>query len=274
MNRNRLLLTRLHACLLAVAVATAALAQNEPTPAGTWEGFLELPGAMLGVSVTLTQDAAGWSGSIDIPAQGFYGLPLEGVAVWGADVTFGITGVAGEPTFTGTLTGDTIRGAFSQFGQQYPFSLARSDGTNLATQTLFEDSTGRYTVRIPAGWTAFEQDGVATVMSPEGGVLVHFMVGPVADWLDGAVADAWDLVDGGPGLDPIQVLEPPSSPGVDHTLLYNYGSASSAFLYQALVQVVGDELYLMLVEGSMDEAQRVGAQLQIVVTSFTIAAVD
>lgn len=264
---------RLQTCLLAVAVASAALAQTEQTPAGTWEGFIELPGTMLGVSVTLTLDTTGWSGAIDIPAQGAYGLPLEGVAVWGADVTFAITGVAGEPTFTGTLTGETIQGAFSQSGQQLPFSLARSDGTSLAAQTLFEDSMGRYSVRIPADWTVFEQDGVATVMSPEGGVLVHFMVGPVADPAV-AVADAWDLVDGGPGLDPIQVLEPPSSPGVDHTLLYNYGSASSAFLYQALVQVVGDKLYLMLVEGNMNEAQRVGAQLQIVVTSFTITAVE
>lgn len=266
-------LARLPLHLLTALALGAALAQTDPTPAGTWEGFVELPGTMLGVSVTLNLDASGWNGIIDIPAQGSYGLPLEDVSVWGADVTFAIADVAGEPTFTGTLTGDTLQGTLSQFGQQFRFSLHRSDGTSLTAPALFEDSTGRYSVRIPAEWSVFEQDGVATVMSPEGGVLVHLMVGPAADPAV-AVADAWDLVDGGPALDPVQVLEPPSSPGVDSTLLYNYGSATSAFLYQALVQVVGDKLYLMLIEGNMNEAQRFGAQLQIVISSFTITPTD
>lgn len=252
---------------------SAAFAQDEPSAAGTWEGFVELPGNMLGVSVTLNLDAAGWSGVIDIPAQGSYGLPLTDVSVSGTDVSFAIADTAGEPTFTGTLDADTIQGTLSQFGQQFRFLLHRSDGTSLTAPTLFEDSTGRYSVRVPAEWAVYEQDGVATVMSPEGGVLVHLMVGPAADPAV-AVSEAWFLVDGGPVEEPVQVLEPPSAPGVDRTLLYNYGSPTSAFLYQALVQAVGDKLYLMLIEGNMNEAQRFGAQLQIVITSFTITGRD
>ncbi len=278
MNRARRLLTRLHLCLLAVAALGAAQAQNDPTPAGTWEGFIELPGTMLGVSVTLGLETSGWHGTIDIPAQGAYGLPLEAVAVSGQDVTFAIAGVGGAPTFTGVLSGDTIQGAFTQSGQEFPFSLERAGAgsagsTSPSAQSLFEDSAGRYTVQVPGGWTVVDEGGVVTVTSPEGGMHVHLLVAPAADPAP-AVAEMWDLVEGGPGSEPTQVLEPPSSPGIDHTVLLNYDSGDPSLLHQALAQTVGDDLYVMLIEAELSEAQRRGAQLQVVVSSFTITAVE
>ncbi|MBX3142667.1 MAG: beta-lactamase family protein [Trueperaceae bacterium] len=275
MNRTRPLLARMLLCMLAAVTVSTALAQNDTTPAGTWEGFIELPGTMLGVSVTLSLDTTGWSGSIDIPAQGAYGMPLEGVSVWGADVTFAIAGVPGAPKFTGTLSEDTIQGAFSQSGQQFPFSLERStaEGTSPAAQTLFTDAAGRYTVQIPGGWAVADEGGVVTVTSPEGGMQVHFVVVPAGD-PSPAVSEAWSLVEGAPDNDPIQALEPPSAAGIDHTVLYNYDTGTPTVLHQALAQTVGENLYLMLITADMLEAQRRGAQLQVVASSFTITAVE
>ena len=92
---------------------------------GHWEGSIELPGQALEISVDLAPAADGWEGSIDIPAQGTKDLPLEGFAVDGSEVTFAISGVPGEPTFSGTLSddGSTLAGELTQGGQSFPFTL-------------------------------------------------------------------------------------------------------------------------------------------------------
>ena len=58
------------AAFLFLAIPEFALAQA-PSPAGRWEGAIELPGEKLGVLVTLAAgDGGAWSGAIDISAQG------------------------------------------------------------------------------------------------------------------------------------------------------------------------------------------------------------
>lgn len=97
--------------------------------AGYWDGAIEIPGVTLGVRVTLSNDgdAGVWSGTADIPQQGATGLPLAAIVVEGTKVRFQLGGVAGEPTFAGTLAGDTLAGTFSQSGQAFPFELTRTD---------------------------------------------------------------------------------------------------------------------------------------------------
>ena len=108
--------------------------------AGHWEGPIQTPGMELKVLVDLKVAAgAGLEGTIDIPAQGAKGLPLEAVEVRDRAVSFAIRGIPGQPTFKGTLSaeGATIEGSFSQGGQTFPFRLSRgAEPAKAAAQAL------------------------------------------------------------------------------------------------------------------------------------------
>lgn len=92
--------------------------------AGTWQGAIELPQGPLEVTIDLTQNNGAWTGVIDIPAQQAQDLLLEPVAVDGQTVKATIKGVPGNPTFTGTLAGNELKGDFTQ-GAPTPFRLSR-----------------------------------------------------------------------------------------------------------------------------------------------------
>lgn len=108
-------------------VAAAAAAAGVDSPAGHWNGAIEIPGSPLAVTVDLAPDGEGWQGNISIPAQGARDLPLAEITVDGSLVVFSISGVPGEPTFSGTLEGADLAGEFSQGGQRFGFKLTRSD---------------------------------------------------------------------------------------------------------------------------------------------------
>ena len=102
--------------LAAAALLLAAAVSADDRVAGHWEGKIQVPGQPLVVKVDLESSGGLWSGSIDIPAQGAAGLPLEGIEVSedASEVSFSIRGVPGHPTFRGTLDGDVISGRFTQ----------------------------------------------------------------------------------------------------------------------------------------------------------------
>ena len=97
--------------------------------AGHWEGQIEIPGQPIAVKIDLTINDSGWSGTIDIPAQGAKGLPLSDILVVEEDgsmrVKFSIRDVPGNPTFDGKLQDGAISGPFSQSGATFDFRLSR-----------------------------------------------------------------------------------------------------------------------------------------------------
>lgn len=98
------------------------------TPAGHWEGSIQLPTVPLQVRVDLDATASGgWSGTIDIPVQGLRGFKLGAVEVKERAVSFKMPGIPGEPTFAGELQSGNqkITGNFTQAGQTFPFTLER-----------------------------------------------------------------------------------------------------------------------------------------------------
>lgn len=262
--------------LLLLGGVAAAQGANQPA-AGTWEGAIEIPGSPLAVVVTLSADD-GWSGTIDIPAQGAIGVPLEAIAADGAEVSFRISGVPGEPTFTGAVDGDAMAGTFAQAGQEFPFTLARSDqaagsADAAAAAGQYQDPAGRFDFPVPAGWVVSEHDGFVRVAGPEGDIHLDVVVAPNSDG-ESAIADAWALTAPDLELEIIQTIEPPSEPGVDSTVVVNYQTEDRDRILQALGQVVGDETYVMLIDGQLAAVQRRTAQLQIVATGLNISGVE
>ena len=122
MTRRTLLLT----WTLMLALHGLAAAQSPPSPAGHWEGSIEVPGQALAVQVDLASKDGAWVGTIAIPAQSLKGFPLSDITVAGAAVGFAMKGVPGNPRFAGTLAADgkALSGEFSQGGGTIPFSLA------------------------------------------------------------------------------------------------------------------------------------------------------
>ena len=122
-RRPPLALLAVLACVLAGAAAPAA------ELAGHWAGAIELPGQKLEIDVDLAARAGVWTGDITIPAQGAKDLPLAGIVVDGAAVTFAIANIPGDPVFRGELAEDgaTLAGMFTQGGQSFPFSLTSGE---------------------------------------------------------------------------------------------------------------------------------------------------
>jgi hypothetical protein len=112
----------------AVSVLGLAAAEQKNSPAGHWEGAINLPATSLNVRVDLEQ--AGnqtWQGTIDIPVQGLRGFKLDPIKVEGAEVRFTMPGIPGDPQFAGQLSADgkILSGDFTQAGGKFPFKLER-----------------------------------------------------------------------------------------------------------------------------------------------------
>lgn len=121
--------TRLVHRIVAAAVLLLGGTTLAQSPAlGYWTGSIA-PGVLdLGVNVLLEGSEEAPTGLLDIPAQGLFSFVLTDVAIDGAEVTFSMGGVPGNPVFAGTVKGDAITGTFSQAGQEFEFVLTREEG--------------------------------------------------------------------------------------------------------------------------------------------------
>jgi hypothetical protein len=128
--KNRLRVTSILFAITAILVFGRGSAAAPQDLAGRWEGTLDLLGTKLAVDLDIAKKADGaWTGDISIPAQGAKDLPLEGIKIEGADVTFAIAGVPGNPTFRGQISADgaTITGKMTQGAGAFPFELKRGE---------------------------------------------------------------------------------------------------------------------------------------------------
>jgi uncharacterized protein len=137
MNRFFLFLITLTLCLSWSSSMTRA--QNQPGPAGRWEGSVDLQFMKLGIIVGLSQKADGsWAGTISIPSQGLNDSALGNVSVNGSAVSFAMPGVQGEPIYKAKLSDNRhmISGELTQSGRTFSFKLERrTEAESAALQT-------------------------------------------------------------------------------------------------------------------------------------------
>ena len=91
---------------------------------GIWEGIIQTPQGKLEIIVHFDL-VEPWQGTIDIPQQNSYDLPLENIVFQANEVSFSIRDVFGQPTFKGKLENETLQGEFIQSGQAMAFVLNR-----------------------------------------------------------------------------------------------------------------------------------------------------
>lgn len=117
---------------LALACAWPAVlsaADAAKTAAGYWAGSITTPRGELPLSVELIAGGAdGWQGTVDCPRQGVRGFKADAIKVTDSAVEFALTGLPGDPSFTGKLATDgaSITGDLSQGGNAIPFRLERA----------------------------------------------------------------------------------------------------------------------------------------------------
>ena len=101
---------------------------------GHWTGNLEAPGRPIAVEIDLDKTAAGWVGSMAIPALKATEIRLEAITLTLATCTFRIKGDPERPTFTGTLSADgaSLSGELTQGGTSIPFKFHRAGTAKVA----------------------------------------------------------------------------------------------------------------------------------------------
>ncbi len=92
---------------------------------GTWEGSISIPGQELEIIVDFIIHEKTLEGTIDIPLQQAFDLPLNIVSIEDKLIRFDIVDVPGDPQFDGTLSEgmNTIEGDFTQNNATFPFIL-------------------------------------------------------------------------------------------------------------------------------------------------------
>lgn len=115
-------------CLLLFLPLSLSAQQTSPID-GVWKGNILIQNQPLGIQITFTTSEGEMDGSIDIPAQGAFNLPID-VNHYGPDsLNFEFQTGTGTALFTSNLNSlpsDSIKGTFNQQNMAFPFELWRA----------------------------------------------------------------------------------------------------------------------------------------------------
>ena len=173
----------------ALIVATICAAPRAANLDGSWEGYIDIPGMKLEFSVLFeTDDSGEYVGSVDIPAQNAFDLPVAQIRVNEDSVLFALAVIPGNPEFYGVQSedGKSIAGNFIQGGQTFPFTMTRLDAATEAArdEALISklDSICAFVDSMRAAW---EVPGAAVAIIKDGEVILSegFGLRNVADSL-------------------------------------------------------------------------------------------
>ncbi|MDN3595823.1 S9 family peptidase [Zunongwangia endophytica] len=123
---------------------------------GSYSGELAVQGMQLELIFNIFPSEDGYTGTLDVPAQGASGIELDSVIL--QDDTLTIKSAKMKMTYTGKLTGESIEGTYEQMGQEYPLKLKKTlktkpGNTSLASseealKKLAAKETGNYNYSV------------------------------------------------------------------------------------------------------------------------------
>lgn len=115
--------------VLLFAFSPVLHAQQTADIAGSWSGSITVTGQELGIDFVFNYNQGEFDGTIDIPQQAAYNLPVEFTYVEADSMVFQFQTGTGPAVFMGSLneSRDEISGLFEQLGTQFPFSIMRQN---------------------------------------------------------------------------------------------------------------------------------------------------
>ena len=134
------------ALLGVVLVSGSAVNAQERSLVGAWDGSIQLPGSALAIHIEFTRGSGGsrgsggYSGDIDIPAQGAVDMRLTSIELEGDVAVWTFPDVPGGATFEGEFSddGNRIEGLYTQ-GAPFPFQIVRAEAAVHDAQSAFDD---------------------------------------------------------------------------------------------------------------------------------------
>jgi CubicO group peptidase (beta-lactamase class C family) len=246
---------------------------------GRWDGAITIMGMQLGIVVNFSRDGEQLTGTIDIPQQGASGIALHSITFDAPEVRFEMLEGPQLATFEGALEAGVISGIFTQSGIEGAFELVAVDAELAeaappASEEIYEDPSGLFTVSVPTNWTVEEGEGYGLLLSPGEGIRVYVLTVPAESALEGIDA-AWELVDPDFDLERQQVQEaPPSRPGIEETYVVVYRTGDDNRLVMAGADLLDGIVYVQIVDADLVAFQQRISQVQIIGTGWTFTALD
>jgi len=117
-------------------------AQNNSSIDGTWEGSIILQGQPLIISVTFNTMDGDTDGSINIPQQSAFNLPVVVPVLTSDSLKFSFETGTGTAVFSAGLKSpelNKINGVFTQSGVELPFQMIKSDNEGEARADYFSE---------------------------------------------------------------------------------------------------------------------------------------
>ncbi|HEU4322627.1 MAG TPA: serine hydrolase domain-containing protein, partial [Roseiflexaceae bacterium] len=158
-------------------------------------------------------------------------------------------------------------------------SPAAPEATNVATaapaaggaETDYTEPGGRFSVPVPTNWQTEQRDGFVVLSDPDRLITAYALAVEEGD-PEAALAAAWKLVDPATERAPADVQTPPPANGVERVVTATYEGAPDRVvigrgkLYQGIT-------YVLLVDADAAAFARRQAQMQIIESGYTIAAI-
>lgn len=117
----------LHHLFFLLLLLLQPFGQNKTDIQGNWTGFIEIQNEQLTINITFSYSDGILDGSLDIPQQNAFNLPIEVVEFEDGAIVFQFQTGTGAAVFNGRIhNGEPhIMGEFEQLGEQFPFTLKK-----------------------------------------------------------------------------------------------------------------------------------------------------
>ncbi len=140
---------------------------GEPEAPDSWAGSLQIAGRTIASVLHFRAGEDGWQASLDIPAQGAFGLVLKEVALTADSVLFVLAAPQGDAVFHGTVEGDRMQGSFEQLGMEGGFSFERGGETPIVED---EEAVPYHVLEVEwdAAWDDVQLHLAGTLTLPPG----------------------------------------------------------------------------------------------------------
>ncbi len=172
--------------LLMLLIPGSLFSQNLPEIEGEWSGYINLNGQALAINLTFMNTYNEIDGSIDIPQQNAFNLPVDVTLIQSDSLVFEFQTGTGAAVFSASLSStapDSISGRFTQTNMSFPFFLERGDATYSATDSRLNQEV--ITIKIEDQQI---QGNLVTSPSPKNNSLIIMISGSGANSRNSPVA--------------------------------------------------------------------------------------